>query len=133
MLTFGGASAVKADGPDFQKANDRNNLMQKLISEVENSSKNKLPGIPESGYEGSPDVWKLENSITSVLGYLTEIRNYLEKQKEHDEEWKNELTRGIQKKLLDGQDGRNGAKGDPGPRGETGPAGPAGPTGPAGP
>ncbi|HFI0224963.1 TPA: hypothetical protein ACGOPW_000484, partial [Streptococcus pyogenes] len=115
LLTFGGASAVKADGPDSQKANDRNNLMQKLISEVENSSKNKLPGIPESGYEGSPDVWKLENSITSVLGYLTDIRNYLEKQKEHDEEWKNELTRGIQKKLLDGQDGRDGAKGDPGP------------------
>ncbi|WP_458794257.1 collagen-like domain-containing protein, partial [Streptococcus pyogenes] len=129
LLTFGGASAVKANEIDRQKANDRDNLMKKLTSEVENSSKNNLPGIPESGYTGNPDVWKLENSITSVLGYLTEIRSYLEKQKEHDEEWKNELTRGIQKKLFDGQDGRNGAKGDPGPRGETGPAGPAGPAG----
>ncbi|HHJ7996114.1 TPA: hypothetical protein ACQNG4_001724, partial [Streptococcus pyogenes] len=131
LLTFGGASAVRADAQENnneERMKARSNLIERLHGEISEQKKNQIPNVPSSTYDSVPkDISDIENDVTEIREYLGNINKYLLGQKNSDEKWKRELTQGIQEKLLDGQDGRNGAKGEPGPRGETGPIGPQGP------
>ncbi|HGI0924647.1 TPA: peptidase, partial [Streptococcus pyogenes] len=134
MLTFGGASAVKADDnkSDEEKIEARSSLIKRLHDEISGQSNNQIPKVPDSTYVGPPNISDIENDVTAIREYLDSINSFLVGQKNSDKKWKLELTQGIQDRLLDGKDGRDGDKGDPGPRGATGPAGPAGPQGPRG-
>ncbi|HEP1251018.1 TPA: LPXTG cell wall anchor domain-containing protein [Streptococcus pyogenes] len=128
MLTFGGASAVKAN--DAERSENRNKLIQNLHQQIDNNSKLNVPQVPSSTYTTpSPDTSDLEGDISGIRQYLAQMNEYIKQHKEHDQEWKRELTRGIQQKLLDGKDGRDGAQGLAGERGATGPVGPQGPRG----
>ncbi|HHJ8786703.1 TPA: hypothetical protein ACQMF5_001750, partial [Streptococcus pyogenes] len=129
LLTFGGASVVKADEKNNEeRMKDRSSLIQRLHDVISEQKNNQIPKVPDSSYDGAPkDIYDIENDVTEIRNYLGNINSYLLEQKNSDEKWKRGLTQGIQERLLDGQDGRNGEKGETGPRGETGPAGPAGP------
>ncbi|HEQ7154088.1 TPA: collagen-like protein, partial [Streptococcus pyogenes] len=133
-MTFGGASAVKADDnkSDEEKIEARSSLIKRLHDEISGQSNNQIPKVPDSTYVGPPNISDIENDVTAIREYLDSINSFLVGQKNSDKKWKLELTQGIQDRLLDGKDGRDGDKGDPGPRGATGPAGPAGPQGPRG-
>ncbi|MEN4389807.1 peptidase, partial [Streptococcus pyogenes] len=136
MLTFGGASAVKADegNNNEERMKARSNLIQRLHGEISEQKNNQLPKVPNSTYDGVPKgIHDIENDVTEIREYLGNINNYLLGQKNSDEKWKRELTQGIQEKLLDGQDGRDGATGPVGPAGPRGEAGAKGEQGPAGP
>ncbi|HFH3125201.1 TPA: hypothetical protein ACQMM9_000720, partial [Streptococcus pyogenes] len=118
MLTFGGASAVKAN--DADRSENRNKLIQGLREQIENNNKLNIPHVPESTYTNKlPNTSDLEGDISVIRQYLKQVNEYIKRHKEYDQEWKEELTQGIQKKLLDGKDGQNGEKGDQGPRGAT--------------
>ncbi|HGO0055610.1 TPA: LPXTG-anchored collagen-like adhesin Scl2/SclB [Streptococcus pyogenes] len=116
MLTFGGASAVKAE--ENEKVREQEKLIQQLSEKlVEINDLQTLNGDKES--------------IQSLVDYLTR-RGKLE------EEWMEYLNSGIQRKLFVGPKGPAGEKGEQGPtgkqgeRGETGPAGPRGDKGETG-
>ncbi|HER2924679.1 TPA: hypothetical protein VJ286_001708, partial [Streptococcus pyogenes] len=111
LLTFGGASAVKANDL-AQKSKNRDRLIQSLHDQTD--IKLDIPHVPKSTYNNKlPDTSDLEGDISVIRQYLTQMNEYIKQHKEHDQEWKRELTRGIQQKLLDGQDGQNGEKGEP--------------------
>ncbi|HGK8490805.1 TPA: peptidase, partial [Streptococcus pyogenes] len=107
LLTFGGASAVRADA--------QGELIQKLAEGLDSIDKISIP----DDNVGSDDVKKL-------LAYLKE-------RDKAEDNWRTELLQGIQKHAFDGKDGRDGETGPAGPRGLTGPTGPVGPAGPVGP
>ncbi|HEQ3803006.1 TPA: adhesin Scl2 [Streptococcus pyogenes] len=116
LLTFGGASAVKAE--ENEKVREQEKLIQQLSEKlVEINDLQTLNGDKES--------------IQSLVDYLTR-RGKLE------EEWMEYLNSGIQRKLFVGPKGPAGEKGEQGPtgkqgeRGETGPAGPRGDKGETG-
>ncbi|HHH4908529.1 TPA: hypothetical protein ACP0RL_000238 [Streptococcus pyogenes] len=97
MLTFGGASAVKADNQQLELAKKKNDLMTELHSNLEQMKSGTLPS-------SNGDVE--ESTVKKILKYLEE-RDRLEDQ------WREKLFEGMQNKLFDGQDG---AKGEPGPK-----------------
>ncbi|HER3798783.1 TPA: peptidase, partial [Streptococcus pyogenes] len=95
LLTFGGASAVKADNQQLELAKKKNDLMTELHSNLEQMKSGTLPS-------SNGDVE--ESTVKKILKYLEE-RDRLEDQ------WREKLFEGMQNKLFDGQDG---AKGEPG-------------------
>ncbi|HER6417279.1 TPA: collagen-like protein, partial [Streptococcus pyogenes] len=120
LLTFGGASAVKADeGADAKKrAQERGELLSALI---DGTTRLKNKQFPHPGNTG------IDNP------YMNSLIEYLQEREQVEDSWRARLLKGIQDRVLDGQDGRNGEKGEQGLRGATGSAGPAGPRGPVGP
>ncbi|MEN4482879.1 peptidase, partial [Streptococcus pyogenes] len=112
MLTFGGASAVKADGQE-EKAKARTELIGELAQGLEGIEKKTFP-TPGGNVDNT---------------YMLELLKHLQEREQDENNWRTRLLRGIQDHVLDGQDGQNGEQG---PQGETGPTGPAGPQGPIG-
>ncbi|HHK1866667.1 TPA: peptidase, partial [Streptococcus pyogenes] len=113
LLTFGGASAVRAnDHQQLELSRKRNTLMGEL-NELHNNIEMKKGTLPSS--DGV-----VEESTRKILKYLEE-RDQLEDQ------WREKLFYGMQNKLFDGQDGKAGDRGETGPQGPTGPVGPRGP------
>ncbi|HEP1268332.1 TPA: peptidase, partial [Streptococcus pyogenes] len=109
LLTFGGASAVRADSQeDANKAQAKNELLGKLVGGLNDIEGKQLPLLASDNL-GPDDMKKL----------LT----YLKERDEAEDKWRGALLEGIQKHAFDGQDGK------PGPAGERGPIGPAGPQG----
>ncbi|HGK8388982.1 TPA: peptidase, partial [Streptococcus pyogenes] len=122
LLTFGGASAVRADDSDDSnearaKAVVRNQLIAELGTGLQDIEKKKIP------IQGSNDD----------KTYMKELLAYLKERDQAEDKWRGILLGGIQKRAFDGQDGKPGETGPAGPTGERGPAGPAGPTGERGP
>nr|CAC33778.1 SclB protein [Streptococcus pyogenes] len=142
LLTFGGASAVKADGEDAQKRAQIQKREELLSALIDGTSRLENKQCPYPGSTGLDDT------------YMNSLIQYLQERKQIEDKWRASLLKGIQDHVLDGQDGdrgeagpagprgeagKDGAKGDrgeagpAGPRGEAGPAGPRGEAGPAGP
>ncbi|HER5764845.1 TPA: LPXTG cell wall anchor domain-containing protein [Streptococcus pyogenes] len=142
LLTFGGASAVKADGEDAQKRAQIQKREELLSELIDGTSRLENKQFPYPGSTGLDDT------------YMNSLIQYLQERKQIEDKWRASLLKGIQDHVLDGQDGdrgeagpagprgeagKDGAKGDrgeagpAGPRGEAGPAGPRGEAGPAGP
>ncbi|HHD4050989.1 TPA: peptidase, partial [Streptococcus pyogenes] len=114
LLTFGGASAVKADeSDDLARVKDRAELLEKLAKGLEDIENKKLPPLADNNVE--------------------ELLKYLKERDKAEDNWRTELLQGIQKHAFDGKDGRDGETGPQGPRGLTGPAGQDGKQGPQGP
>ncbi|HHK0709500.1 TPA: LPXTG-anchored collagen-like adhesin Scl2/SclB [Streptococcus pyogenes] len=124
LLTFGGASAVRADVQEaLAKAKAKEELIQELGDGLNRIGKNKIP-IPSDNGGGLDGA------------YITKLLTYLQERGQAEDGWRTSLLKGMQGHVFDGLDGRNGEKGesgDRGPAGPTGPAGPRGETGPAGP
>ncbi|HHK0172953.1 TPA: peptidase, partial [Streptococcus pyogenes] len=102
LLTFGGASAVRADGQadgQEEKAKARTELIKELAQGLDRLEGKKIPT------PGGKD-----NNT-----YMTELLKYLQEREQVEDNWRARLLQGMQGHVLDGQDGRDG---------ETGPAGP---------
>ncbi|HER9466258.1 TPA: LPXTG cell wall anchor domain-containing protein [Streptococcus pyogenes] len=121
LLTFGGASAVKADGEDAQKRAQIQKREELLSALIDGTSKLENKQFPYPGSTGLDDT------------YMNSLIQYLQERKQIEDKWRASLLKGIQDHVLDGQDGDRGEAGPAGPRGEAGPAGPRGEAGPAGP
>ncbi|HER5722630.1 TPA: LPXTG cell wall anchor domain-containing protein [Streptococcus pyogenes] len=121
LLTFGGASAVKADGEDAQKRAQIQKREELLSALIDGTSRLENKQFPYPGSTGLDDT------------YMNSLIQYLQEQKQIEDKWRASLLKGIQDHVLDGQDGDRGEAGPAGPRGEAGPAGPRGEAGPAGP
>ncbi|HFK0964004.1 TPA: peptidase, partial [Streptococcus pyogenes] len=122
MLTFGGASAVKADeGEDAQKRAQIQKREELLSALIDGTSRLENKQFPYPGSTGLDDT------------YMNSLIQYLQERKQIEDKWRASLLKGIQDHVLDGQDGDRGEAGPAGPRGEAGPAGPRGEAGPAGP
>ncbi|HES6423937.1 TPA: LPXTG cell wall anchor domain-containing protein [Streptococcus pyogenes] len=121
LLTFGGASAVKADGEDAQKRAQIQKREELLSALIDGTSRLENKQFPYPGSTGLDDT------------YMNSLIQYLQERKQIEDKWRASLLRGIQDHVLDGQDGDRGEAGPAGPRGEAGPAGPRGEAGPAGP
>ncbi|HGK8393259.1 TPA: peptidase, partial [Streptococcus pyogenes] len=123
LLTFGGASAVRADDSNEAEAEARakavvrNRLIAELGTGLQGIEKKKFP------IQGSSDD----------KTYMKELLAYLKERDQAEDKWRGILLGGIQKRAFDGQDGKTGETGPAGPTGERGPAGPTGERGPAGP
>lgn len=125
LLTFGGASAVKADEQE-EKAKVRTELIQELAQGLGGIEKKNFPTLGDEDLDHT---------------YMTKLLTYLQEREQAENSWRKRLLKGIQDHALDGQDGRNGERGEQGPtglagkageagaKGETGPAGPQGPRG----
>ncbi|HER1323377.1 TPA: peptidase, partial [Streptococcus pyogenes] len=106
LLTFGGASAVRADEENEAKAKAevRNQLIGNLAQGLNDIERKEFPTpANNSGNLSDSDMKKL-------LAYLKE-------RDEAEDKWRGVLLDGIQKHAFDGQDGK------PGPAGERGPIG----------
>ncbi|HER5761237.1 TPA: LPXTG cell wall anchor domain-containing protein [Streptococcus pyogenes] len=130
LLTFGGASAVKADGEDAQKRAQIQKREELLSALIDGTSRLENKQFPYPGSTGLDDT------------YMNSLIQYLQERKQIEDKWRASLLKGIQDHVLDGQDGDRGEAGPAGPRGEAGKdgakgdrgeAGPAGPRGEAGP
>ncbi|HGE7675634.1 TPA: LPXTG-anchored collagen-like adhesin Scl2/SclB [Streptococcus pyogenes] len=121
LLTFGGASAVKADGEDAQKRAQIQKREELLSALIDGTSRLENKQFPYPGSTGLDDT------------YMNSLIQYLQERKQTEDKWRASLLKGIQDHVLDGQDGDRGEAGPAGPRGEAGPAGPRGEAGPAGP
>ncbi|HEQ5716583.1 TPA: collagen-like protein, partial [Streptococcus pyogenes] len=99
LLTFGGASAVKADAVGRQQVQDELQNQRKALPRLKEFYKD----TPNSGVENTP-----------IYKYLTEMEGKLNRYLET-------LDKGLHQ--LQGDKGEPGAQGPAGPRGETGPAG----------
>ncbi|AYZ08610.1 LPXTG cell wall anchor domain-containing protein [Streptococcus pyogenes] len=129
LLTFGGASAVKADGEDAQKRAQIQKREELLSALIDGTSRLENKQFPYPGSTGLDDT------------YMNSLIQYLQERKQIEDKWRASLLKGIQDHVLDGQDGDRGEAGPAGPRGEAGKdgakgdrgeAGPAGPRGEAG-
>ncbi|HEP6490459.1 TPA: collagen-like protein, partial [Streptococcus pyogenes] len=109
LLTFGGASAVKADAVGRQQVQDELQNQRKALPRLKEFYKD----TPNSGVENTP-----------IYKYLTEMEGKLNRYLET-------LDEGLHQ--LQGDKGEPGAQGPAGPRGETGPAGERGEKGAQGP
>ncbi|HFM7776677.1 TPA: LPXTG-anchored collagen-like adhesin Scl2/SclB, partial [Streptococcus pyogenes] len=109
LLTFGGASAVKADAVGRQQVQDELQNQRKALPRLKEFYKD----TPNSGVENTP-----------IYKYLTEMEGKLNTYLET-------LDKGLHQ--LQGDKGEPGAQGPAGPRGETGPAGERGEKGAQGP
>ncbi|OAC53492.1 hypothetical protein AWT85_02460 [Streptococcus pyogenes] len=125
MLTFGGASAVKADeGEDAQKRAQIQKREELLSALIDGTSRLENKQFPYPGSTGLDDT------------YMNSLIQYLQERKQIEDKWRASLLKGIQDHVLDGQDGDRGEAGPAGPRGEAGKdgaKGDRGETGPAGP
>ncbi|HHJ9797653.1 TPA: peptidase, partial [Streptococcus pyogenes] len=113
LLTFGGASAVRADNqedPDKVKAQAKNQLLAKLGMGLELIGNKEFP---------TPTPTPTDDGLDAT--YLKGLLQYLKERDKAENEWRGVLLKGMQDRLFDGLDGKQG---------ETGPTGPAGPTGP---
>ncbi|HER2409271.1 TPA: collagen-like protein, partial [Streptococcus pyogenes] len=121
LLTFGGASAVKADGNSKSNAEERAALMEKLNGSSTKIDQEEVPKVPER-YEtqGLPDVTTVENDISLIHHHLQQLKQYLETRKQDEKVWREELFKGIQQRLLGGEQGERGPAGPQGPRGDKG-------------
>ncbi|HFD4602844.1 TPA: LPXTG-anchored collagen-like adhesin Scl2/SclB [Streptococcus pyogenes] len=117
MLTFGGASAVKADGEDAQKRAQIQKREELLSALIDGTSRLENKQFPYPGSTGLDDT------------YMNSLIQYLQERKQIEDKWRASLLKGIQDHVLDGQDGDRGEAGPAGPRGEAGPAGPRGEAG----
>ncbi|HER5563244.1 TPA: peptidase, partial [Streptococcus pyogenes] len=100
LLTFGGASAVRADVQDdsLVKARARNELLKELGEGLERIEKKTFP-TPGN---------HLDNT------YMTKLLKYLQEREQDENNWRTRLLKGIQDRALDGQDGAQGPQGQPG-------------------
>ncbi|HER5754398.1 TPA: LPXTG cell wall anchor domain-containing protein [Streptococcus pyogenes] len=117
LLTFGGASAVKADGEDAQKRAQIQKREELLSALIDGTSRLENKQFPYPGSTGLDDT------------YMNSLIQYLQERKQIEDKWRASLLKGIQDHVLDGQDGDRGEAGPAGPRGEAGPAGPRGEAG----
>ncbi|HES2432610.1 TPA: collagen-like protein, partial [Streptococcus pyogenes] len=120
LLTFGGASAVKADVEGRQQVQDKLQKQREALPRVKDYYKD----IRNAGVEDSP-----------VYKYLTDMEDKLNRYLETLDEGLHQLQgdkgdRGPQGPA--GKDGEAGAKGETGPAGPRGPQGEKGEQGPAG-
>ncbi|HHD5838498.1 TPA: hypothetical protein ACNYWA_001516, partial [Streptococcus pyogenes] len=104
LLTFGGASAVKADSRSIREIQEKLYGLQEQFPKVE-------------------DIYKDNNVLR-----LTPTYKYLEQLDKVLKDYLKELNGGLHHLK-----GDRGEPGEQGQRGETGPAGPQGPAGPVGP
>ncbi|HHK1638711.1 TPA: peptidase, partial [Streptococcus pyogenes] len=88
LLTFGGASAVKADNRQSELAKKKDALMAELSSNLQQMKNETLPSS-----NGSVE----ESTIRGIL-------EYLKKRDQLEDQWRETLFGGIQNKLFDGQD-----------------------------
>ncbi|HHK0740731.1 TPA: hypothetical protein ACQN96_001650, partial [Streptococcus pyogenes] len=114
LLTFGGASAVKADVVGRQQVQDELQNQRKALPRLKEFYKD----TPNSGVENTP-----------IYKYLTEMEGKLNRYLETLDEGLHQLQGD---KGEAGPAGPKGPAGEKGERGETGPAGPAGKDGEAG-
>ncbi|VGU68592.1 LPXTG cell wall anchor domain-containing protein [Streptococcus pyogenes] len=130
LLAFGGgASSVKAE--DSETA--RTKLLETL-TELRSQNQNDVPQTKSIEEKRTIFGTSIYDSA-ALYQYLEKIEKYLEKQKEHEEKWKKEITEGLESGALRGEKGVPGPKGQdgaPGERGQEGPVGPAGKAGPKG-
>ncbi|HGH8773032.1 TPA: LPXTG-anchored collagen-like adhesin Scl1/SclA [Streptococcus pyogenes] len=136
LLAFGGgASSVKAE--DSETA--RTKLLETL-TELRSQNQNDVPQTKSIEEKRTIFGTSIYDSA-ALYQYLEKIEKYLEKQKEHEEKWKKEITEGLESGALrgekgvpgpKGQDGAQGPVGPQGEKGDTGAQGPAGPQGEAG-
>ncbi|HEP1424241.1 TPA: peptidase, partial [Streptococcus pyogenes] len=99
LLTFGGASAVRADDSNEAKAVVRNRLIAELGTGLQGIEKKTFP------IQGSSDD----------KTYMKELLAYLKERDQAEDKWRGILLDGIQKHAFDGQDGKPGATGPAGP------------------
>ncbi|HES1171210.1 TPA: peptidase, partial [Streptococcus pyogenes] len=108
MLTFGGASAVRADAQGASN-NNKEKLIRELGEGLTRIEKSKIPT------PGADDMEKL--------------LKYLQERDKAEDDWRSRLLQGMQERAFDGRDGQPGPAG---PAGARGPAGSQGPVGKAG-
>ncbi|HEP1728069.1 TPA: collagen-like protein, partial [Streptococcus pyogenes] len=143
LLTFGGASAVKADvaGTGRQQVQDELQKQRKELPRL----KDYLSDSRNSGQENTPIfkyLTQMEEKLNRYLETLDEGLHHLQGDKGEKGEPGEQGPmgpRGEQGAKGDrgetgpqGPAGKDGEKGEPGPRGEAGAQGPAGPQGPRG-
>ncbi|HER0776584.1 TPA: LPXTG cell wall anchor domain-containing protein [Streptococcus pyogenes] len=121
LLAFGGgASSVKAE--DSETA--RGKLLERL-SELQSQRQNSIPQTKD--IEEKQTLWGTPIYDSAELyKYLQQVQQYLEKQKEHEEKWKKEITDGLKSDALRGERGLPGLPGVRGPKGDRGEKGEAG-------
>ncbi|HER8989292.1 TPA: LPXTG cell wall anchor domain-containing protein [Streptococcus pyogenes] len=118
LLTFGGASAVRADAQEALNSN-KEKLIRELGEGLIRIEKSKIPT------PGADDIEK--------------ILTYLKERDKAEDDWRSRLLQGMQERAFDGRDGEKGPAGPRGDKGETGEqglpgkAGERGETGPQGP
>ncbi|HHJ9533397.1 TPA: peptidase, partial [Streptococcus pyogenes] len=96
LLTFGGASAVRADGQQdepLSKAKAKTALLAKLGMGLEDIGKKELP--------------PLDGGNLGVDG-MEKLLKYLKERDKAENEWRDTLLKGMQDRLFDGQDGQTG-------------------------
>ncbi|HEQ8738993.1 TPA: collagen-like protein, partial [Streptococcus pyogenes] len=114
LLTFGGASAVKADVEGRQQVQDKLQKQREALPRVKDYYKD----IRNAGVEDSP-----------VYKYLTDMEDKLNRYLETLDEGLHQLQGDKGDRGPQGPAGKDGEAGPRGDRGETGPAGPRGPQG----
>ncbi|VHB95986.1 LPXTG-anchored collagen-like adhesin Scl2/SclB [Streptococcus pyogenes] len=119
LLTFGGASAVKADEGQMKF------LSEDLKKELDEEYSNYIPKVNDS-------TGGVVGGQIQVKEYLEKIQTYLENQKKYDQRWKEKLTNSIKNGTFQGPKGERGETGEAGAKGDRGETGPAGPQGPRG-
>ncbi|MFF1072420.1 LPXTG-anchored collagen-like adhesin Scl2/SclB [Streptococcus pyogenes] len=108
MLTFGGASAVRADAQEALNSN-KEKLIRELGEGLIRIEKSKIPT------PGADDIEK--------------ILTYLKERDKAEDDWRSRLLQGMQERAFDGRDGEKGPAGPRGPVGAAGPRGDKGETG----
>lgn len=108
LLTFGGASAVKADGEDAQKRVQIQKREELLSALIDGTSRLENKQFPYPGSTGLDDT------------YMNSLIQYLQERKQIEDKWRASLLKGIQDHVLDGQDGDRGEAGPAGKDGQPG-------------
>ncbi|HHH5662643.1 TPA: LPXTG-anchored collagen-like adhesin Scl1/SclA [Streptococcus pyogenes] len=124
LLAFGGGvSSVKADDLKTNSLGPR----AKLLEDLKNlkSGPGDIPKTSEIAEQQSFFTGTSYDSV-DIYKYLKEIEEYLKKQKKHEEDWKEMITKGLESGALRGE---KGAPGEPGPKGDKGEDGKVGPKG----
>ncbi|HGK8499055.1 TPA: hypothetical protein ACJ7HL_001599, partial [Streptococcus pyogenes] len=124
LLAFGGGvSSVKAADLKTNSLGSR----AKLLEDLKNlkSGPGDIPKTSEIAEQQSFFTGTSYDSV-DIYKYLKEIEEYLKKQKKHEEDWKEMITKGLESGALRGE---KGAPGEPGPKGDKGEDGKVGPKG----
>ncbi|HFJ4934700.1 TPA: peptidase, partial [Streptococcus pyogenes] len=98
LLTFGGASAVRADVNDqgaSAQAQAKNKLLENLVKGLVSIENKKFPTLTSAGNGGNLGA----TDVTKLLKYLQE-------RAQAEDDWRTKLLRGIQNHAFDGQDGK---------------------------
>ncbi|HEQ0536285.1 TPA: hypothetical protein VDZ73_000940, partial [Streptococcus pyogenes] len=129
LLTFGGASAVKADVAGRQQVQDELQKQRKELPRLKDYLNNSL----NSGQEDTPIykyLTRMEEKLNNYLETLDEGLHHLQGDKGEKGAPGEQGPMGPAGPA--GKDGEAGAKGEVGPQGPQGETGPAGPQGPRG-